>query len=142
MSQDSSPPIDVAIVVDRTFGARLITIAHARPVWVVASTANSAFVDQARAVALASVTTFDDDANVAPDSLVAEFLGSVVEHHPRAARFEIVGCAATQILRRALQDAGLFLVSEDAGLLVAARPLTNGSSYRGAASPVRQGGNR
>ena len=131
MSQGSSPPIGVAIVVDRTFGSRLIGLAHKLPVWVVASAANSAFVDQARAVAGASVTTFDDDTDVAPDSLAAEFLGGVLEHHPLAAKIEIVGCTGTQFLRYALQDAGLSLVSEDAGLLVAVRPLTNGSSDRG-----------
>jgi hypothetical protein len=142
MSQGSFPPIGVAIVVDRTFGARLIALAQTLPVWVVASAANSAFVDQARAMAGASVTTFDDDTNVAPDSLAAEFLGSVLEHHPRAAKIEFVGCTATQPLRRAVQDAGLTFVSEDAALLVAVRPLTNGSSDRGVASSISQGGGR
>jgi hypothetical protein len=142
VSQGSSPPIGVTIVVDRTFGARLIALARARPVWVVTSAANSAFVDQARAVAGASITTFDDDTCVAPDSLAAEFLGSVLEHHPLAAKIEIVGCTATQILRRALQGAGLSLVSEDAGSVVAVRPLTIGSSDRGAASSVSHGGSR
>jgi hypothetical protein len=135
VSQSSFPPIGVAIVVDRTFGTRLIALAQTLPVWVVASAANSAFVDQARAVAGASVTTFDDDINVAPDSLAAAFLGSVLEHYPRAAKIQFVGCTATQALRRAVQDAGLTFVSEDAELPVAVRPLTNGSSDRGLRLP-------
>jgi hypothetical protein len=130
VSQVSSPPIGVAIVVDPAFGARLISLAHRLPIWVVASAANATFVDQARAVSGASVTTFDDCA-IAPDSMAMEFLDSVLEHHPSAARIEIIGCTATQSLHSALRDAGLSLISEDAGLLVAVRPLTIGSSDRG-----------
>ena len=130
MSHVPSSPIGVAIVVDPAFGARLVSLAHRLPIWVVASAANAAFVDQARAVSGASVTTFDDCAP-APDLLAMEFLDSVLEHHPLATRIEIIGCTGTQSLRSALRDAGLSLISEDAGLLVAGRPLTIGSSDRG-----------
>jgi len=110
---------EVALVVERTFGARLLALAESMPVWIVESAQNATFVPAARRDPLASVTTFDDIPDSRADDLVTAYLGEVLEHHPTLKRLMLLGINRTAATDEALRIAGFRTLHDGPGEILA-----------------------
>jgi hypothetical protein len=112
-------PNGVSLVVDRDYGRNLAGLASQMPLWVVASAANLAHIEQARSVPHSRVTGFDDQSSCTPELLVADILPTIVEHHPAITDITIIGAQWTAELAHHLRDNGFRMLHNEPGLVVA-----------------------
>lgn len=122
----------VAIVVDRSFGDRLLPLSRRLHVWIVDSQINRPARDrvwnETKEYTLESgATLFFDDGTQAPDVVAAKMLEDVERHHsegahtPPMSRLEVYGTPRTASLSRALADLGFDHFEDGHGRFVASR---------------------
>jgi len=128
----------VALVVDRTFGSRLLGLVRRLHVWIVASPENRVAVKKVwddvvpRHSLDEGATIFDDDGTRAPDEVAAARLGDIELHHggyshsPPLSRLEIYGTGQTPLLLSALEAKGFSVVDDVSGGFISERRLEDG----------------
>jgi hypothetical protein len=105
-------PHRVVVVVDPTYGTALRQLIPDRPVWIVKSEANDPIIQRvwAENESESNVTAFN--ATDTPEETFVSILGVVEEHHgvyshdPALTDLEVIGTAATDAVRRALEAYG------------------------------------
>ena len=116
----SLQPKKVGIVVDRTFGDRLLSLLRLFHVWVVESADNlpaiqSAWTSQSattNSAPTAAVTSFKALEGESPDDMCARIAGDVDEHHGELAQdrawreIEIFGVSLNRRLRSVFEELG------------------------------------
>jgi len=116
----------VAVVVDRNFGDRAITLAERIPVWVVTSETNRPVVEALWARHKAnpsdcSVTIFNRNAKHSSEDILLTELGTIDLHHPSWSVMEVYGVARTPLLTKTLQEFGVTDYEDWADGFVASR---------------------
>jgi hypothetical protein len=123
----------VAIVVDRSFGDKLVVLARRLHVWVIDSPANRPARDkvwnETKAYTLDSgATLFFDDGTQAPDVVAERMLDDVEMHHggnahtPPLTRIEVYGAKRTPLLQSALEELEYDHFEDGPDGFVASRP--------------------
>lgn len=105
------PDHSVALVVDRTFGERLLPLAQRLHVWVCDTPINDAAAEEAGAAIPpgavwneVGVTTFRAGPNDTPEEMVIGRILDIDEHHPNWTQVEVYGVWLTDDVRAAWQE--------------------------------------
>lgn len=122
----------VAIVVDRSFGDRLLPLSRRLHVWIIDSSTNRPARDkvwnETQEYTLESgATLFFDDGTQPSDVVVAQMLDDVERHHgegahtPPMSRLEVYGTPRTASLSSALADYGFEHFEDESDRFIASR---------------------
>lgn len=107
---DSRGP-NVALVVDPSFGQKLVGLASRLPVWIAESNLNRVAAQliwsAERTGANDSwISTFKVNRSDRPDAIAAAILETLVEHHCFLSRLEVYGAEVTPLLTTAFAKSG------------------------------------
>ena len=127
-------PHAVAIVVDRTFGDKLLDLSHRLHVWIIDSQINRPARDkvwnETREYTLESgATLFFDDGTQPADAVAVRMLEDIERHHgegahtPPMSRLEVYGTPQTPPLSSALEDFGFTHFEDDGDRFIASRDI-------------------
>ncbi|MDB6175346.1 MAG: hypothetical protein JWL59_4657 [Chthoniobacteraceae bacterium] len=130
---NESSPYRVRIIVDPSFGDRLISLPTDEPVWIVQSPINSPvaqrlWAERRTSTHLAGITTFQPGSIDTPEDNFLSILDTVNLHHgessaqPPYSGIEVIGCEASLRVRAALDDFSFHLVALQPGGFTASTP--------------------
>lgn len=122
----------VLVVLDRSFGEKLLSLPAAVPVWVADTPSNRAEVERLWAAQpkdshLTGLTLFQFAATASAEAMLIDLLPSLEEHHGPAStrtpymRLEVIGAPLTEAVRSALRGFNFNTFDEMAQGFVATR---------------------